>query len=583
MPASKCKLADYWKTIELTPSYTSSMPPKRAATQAQASTSASAQQQQQQQPATKRRRLVTKSPGDAYLLLQAAQQRSGSGAASASSSLSQTLLSNALDEPFSSRAYVAALRRSLKSSAVGRGAILSSTASTTTTTTGENGGSGKSESKERRTRTAACFEEWQDELDAGFPVLIYGAGSKRHTLEDFARFRALRTPTSSHGADRKKSTRPVCILDGFDPALSTQAISDVICAALSRHFATPNTAVDSTGGIATEEASAAGGGIFARALSLLDKLGSSSTETTTTTLTLVIHAFDGPLFRSSKTLALLRDTLLRHPRVRLIGSLDHPRGSFALSSFFLAPSTSSFTSTTDSSSRSSGALLLRPVFHSHAADIGGPPLPFFREVAASALFSRLVPPIILLDSALGARAAAIDGSHGAASSSSMGAVLDPARLTSSATYVLASVSERSRKVFRQLLDLQLGLFHSLFDPAAADELSSVVRKLNATATNGAQTPAFAVTLERLKSCASDKLLAQASQVDGHLAEFCDHGVVRRSAEPPPSRRRAAPDEEEADDDGDDEQGDEDQGASEWVWIPLRRDDLLSLRESLPEL
>ena len=164
--------------------------------------------------------------------------------------------------------------------------------------------------------------------------------------------------------------------------------------------------------------------------------------------------------------------------------------------------------------------------------------PYTLEVSHSGILSKLLPPSIFPRS-----------THANGSSSTT--------LAQSTTYVLASVTDRSRKLFQLLAQLQLENLSALN--------STTARSILLTPAQHLPCPSVSTHLARLKSLARDQFIASSDdQVDTLLAEFMDHGVVRKGVVEPEGHEA--------------EEGEE--GRGEWVWIPLARDELDEIFEGL---
>ena len=122
-----------------------------------------------------------------------------------------------------------------------------------------------------------CFEQWSYELRAGFTICLYGFGSKRSLLMDFA----------AHEADDV----PYVVINGYHPSIDIRQICRTIMAGLEP----TSTSSDVT--------------------SLLTKLDTSE-------LVLIIHNIDGPCLRNDKAQTAISQ-IISHHNVRAICSIDH--------------------------------------------------------------------------------------------------------------------------------------------------------------------------------------------------------------------------------------------------------------------
>lgn len=353
------------------------------------------------------------------------------------------------------------------------------------------------------------FPKWRYELSQGYSILLYGFGSKHRVVQAFA--------------DEARKRGNVVLVNGFD---ATLAFADVISALEELVRATGEGGEETTRGRksprkgkgkATKAKVVAGAPVAPAPVSALEgrvrRLVASLPPPSKTTkpLYLLIHSLDGPAFRNPKTLSLL-SLLSSHPSLHLLASVSHIRSPLL---FPTSLATARPGIGTDQRS-------LNLLYHA---------CPTLRPSPLTTLgptLSLLLPPSLFP----------------LPTTTTTTQALSPA----SATHVLASVSARSRTLFSLLSTSQLSHppSHLLSPPSHT------------------AAPPFSTLLNTLKGTATDRMVANSNeQVEALLAEFVDHGVVRRGLVPPVGRE------------------DEDDGG-EWVWIPLGREDLEEVAEELEE-
>ncbi|BGP12889.1 hypothetical protein JCM10213_005158 [Rhodosporidiobolus nylandii] len=412
-------------------------------------------------------------------------------------------------------------------------------------------------------KAQARFGRWVWELDQGFNILLTGVGSKRSVLNSFA--------------EKARRKGNVVVVNGFD---SAAAVADLLTALedlVRLQGGARNGDEDEEDGGATSTprkrkrgAAAAGAATpskkgkrgaasysSARPVSALEsrarrlcaslraaKLANPSFRP----IFLVLHSLDAPPFRLPKHISLLA-LLAAQPGVHLVASVDHVRASLLFpTALATARPPSASTSTSAASADLADLALTFRAFTFLYYDVSTL-LPYDVEVSSSGILSSLLPPSVYPP---------------------LSASLDPtaSSLAQSATHVLASVTDRARRLFNMLGQEQVRVAEM-----CPREVERAMRLDGGGAgREGEKAPVVAMTLNSLKEKATDALIAtHPDQVDGFLAEFRDHGVVRSC--------NAAPDVVEGvNDDEDDEEGREE--GAEWVWIPLARQ---ALEEVLEEL
>lgn len=142
---------------------------------------------------------------------------------------------------------------------------------------------------------AAMFSTYMMELTAGFNLLFYGYGSKRRTLNRFAR------ETCSLRGD-------VVVLNGFKPGIGIKELLDRVDALLANDMDESGSSLTATG-LSAWDARAQ------RIYKVYSRPGHPD-------LFLVLHNMDSPALRSSRAKSVL-SLLASHPKIHLLGSVDH--------------------------------------------------------------------------------------------------------------------------------------------------------------------------------------------------------------------------------------------------------------------
>ncbi|CEQ38983.1 SPOSA6832_00468 [Sporobolomyces salmonicolor] len=475
---------------------------------------------------------VTASAGDAYLLYSTQPSQT-----------TDTLLSTSIDPAFTLSSYATALSHfdSLEHAAF-RGQ--------------------RDLSQARVQRLEARFPKWRWEMQQGFNILLTGLGSKRTVLNGFA--------------EQARKTGHIVVVNGFDTA---SAMADIVTAledlvrlqgegnepeemnATPKKRARGNQAKDSPtkrGKVGAPSHSAPSTTAYrsARPVPALEsrvrKLctvlspRSMSTAKASPPIFLVIHSLDAPSLRLTKHLSLLA-LLAAQPRIHLIASIDHVRAPllFPTALATARPLHASISSVRNRTTEPPDTTHLRAFtfLYYDASTL----LPYTREVLSQGHLSKLLPPSIFPP---------------------LSSSLDPtaSSLAQSTTHVLASVTERAKRLFNMLGRQQVAVGEML--------TREVERGMRLDAREGDKAPVVAMSLATFKTLATDALIAtHPDQVDGLLSEFKDHGVVRSSTVAPEIVEGVNDDDEEL-------EGAGGGGSAEWVWIPLGRE---ALEEVLEEL
>lgn len=145
----------------------------------------------------------------------------------------------------------------------------------------------------------ASFEQWQLELDQGFNVCLYGYGSKRQLLVDFADFLYHASPPTNE----KKALPPkIVIVNGYNPSLTLRDILAAIANLLLSSSKAQSLPLQPAPLLAA----------------LLNVLAAAPP---TQPLHILIHSLDAPALRKHQA-ALSK--LASHPSVHLIATADTP-------------------------------------------------------------------------------------------------------------------------------------------------------------------------------------------------------------------------------------------------------------------
>jgi origin recognition complex subunit 2 len=153
--------------------------------------------------------------------------------------------------------------------------------------------------------SGARFDQWQLELEKGFNLLMYGYGSKRGVLNDFAR--------------RLKSEGHVVVVDGHYPQLTLREVLGQIEDMLS----IPSTSASGTleNGTPIEKLVNRIYAYFLPPTAIPNKKR-SEWKVSDRPLYLVIHNIDSTSLRNPRSLAIL-SLLACSPRIHLVASFDH--------------------------------------------------------------------------------------------------------------------------------------------------------------------------------------------------------------------------------------------------------------------
>ncbi|KAL2151923.1 hypothetical protein VTH82DRAFT_5107 [Thermothelomyces myriococcoides] len=144
-----------------------------------------------------------------------------------------------------------------------------------------------------RSLHAESFPQWAFELSQGFGVCLYGYGSKRRLLHDFATYLSSLDPS-----------RPIVVINGYVRTLTARDILTTLTSALPPSLAPTNTSNPA-----------------AALQALLANMTSATATTTAASLTVLVNSIDAPPLRRPGLQALLGQ-LAGSPRVRLACTAD---------------------------------------------------------------------------------------------------------------------------------------------------------------------------------------------------------------------------------------------------------------------
>jgi origin recognition complex subunit 2 len=370
---------------------------------------------------------ITASSGDAYLLHSAS-----------SSKTSDALLSSSIDPAFTFPSYASALSTFDSNPSPAFAAQRATLKS-------------KSDAYERR------FPKWMWEMQQGFNVLAYGFGSKRGVLNAFA--------------EKARSRGNVIVVNGFDAATSLGdvmlALEELVKTAEREDEATRGSTKRLRGrkGAASPVKSKGKGkaanqdgapppatkvvlppsvsAIESRVRRFCHSLHSASS--TLKSIYLVIHNLDGPSLRPSKILSLLA-LLAAQPRIHLLASVDHLRAALLFPTSLSTtrpPHQATASSTSDLGPATTTTTLEHDIrtftfLHYETPTL----LPSTLEVSHAGTLSRLLPATVF---------------------PRLSTSLDPSSssLAQSTAHVLASVTDRAKRLFGLLGRTQLALFETV--------------------------------------------------------------------------------------------------------------------------
>lgn len=140
---------------------------------------------------------------------------------------------------------------------------------------------------------ASSFNQWRFELSQDFNICLYGWGSKRSLLLEFAEY--------VFKAQSDHANNQIVVVNGYVHNLTIRDILNTIAGAISE----------------------TGLRLGSQPAEMLEKLIATLEEDEKKTITVVIHSIDGPALRRPTTQTII-SRLSSHPQIRLICSADHP-------------------------------------------------------------------------------------------------------------------------------------------------------------------------------------------------------------------------------------------------------------------
>jgi origin recognition complex subunit 2 len=146
------------------------------------------------------------------------------------------------------------------------------------------------------------FPQWLYELNEGFNICLYGYGSKRQLVLDFAEYAS--NPPSQHldsksaAATNGDLNRKIIIVNGYTPSLTPRVLLSTLTTTLSQTYRPASTVA-----------------------SFLATLNHAEHEQNT--LLLLVNSIDAQSLRRPSTQSLLA-TLASHPRISILATADHP-------------------------------------------------------------------------------------------------------------------------------------------------------------------------------------------------------------------------------------------------------------------
>ncbi|GAA97104.1 uncharacterized protein L969DRAFT_90529 [Mixia osmundae IAM 14324] len=348
-----------------------------------------------------------------------------------------------------------------------------------------------------------CHPAWLLELHQGFDLLFRGLGSKRKLLNRFAS-----KVLAKHGQ--------VIICNAF---MSTYSITDTLASLESA--ATSESRLD--GAAAIQPPSDAGDKHEERAHSICYALRRRAAGDN---IFLVIHSVDALQCQSARAQSVLA-ILAASPRIALVASVEHLRATLLFPASLERPR--------EDIQGARGFCWS----HHHTPTYS----PYLAEVASSLEPAKIFPSSIYPSAAAGA------ASQGG-----------PRGRIRGAAHILASVTEKAKRAFAMLGQLQLRRGEAM-QPHARSKLTSIMVTSDQTIT-----PGSAIRLSLLYSRTQDELIvSNQNHLEGLMHEFRDHDLVKTSSNAP-------------EDDMDIETDDTDETRQQWIWICLGHDELFKVLE-----
>ncbi|KAK4058208.1 Origin recognition complex subunit 2 [Microbotryomycetes sp. JL221] len=411
------------------------------------------------------------------------------------------------------------------------------------------------------------FAKWFWFLSQGFNVCLNGLGSKFNVLNKFAQ--------------QSKSKGHVITIKGFDPQLTMFDIVESIELVLATETRPSSSTTTTTKTRATQHSSSTSA-IESRFRKLVTLIQQRRSSTSSPPLILVIHNLDGPTLRLTKNLNLLT-MLSSQPDVHLICSIDHVNSGLLLSTSTL--------STRPHFQKNSSLSKQQPQQPSSSSMMGVPSIQSFNFTFQKIntflpytieslntdqlfkLFSNLIFPsmfnLFQQDSKL---------------------------IESSTLHVVASVTERSKNLFKLLCKL---CFDKWIDQEEEQQQQdddddddddeddghekrkrkqtrNTMNRINLNPNQGQPSPTIAIKLDQFKQIATDRLLASnQDQIEGLLSEFKDHNLIKSSFVRPVFQQEQQQQQQQQEQE-EEEEGDE----GEWIWVPMFKSSLETLLDQI---
>ena len=145
-----------------------------------------------------------------------------------------------------------------------------------------------------------AFGQWRFELSEGFSICLYGWGSKRKLIMEYAEWMYA---SQNLGISDEEQQAKIVIVNGYVSNLSIKGVINIIATA----FFGPNHSYRLGGQLAE----------------MVDNLLALLTEHQFKPITLIIHCIDSPSLRRSATQSIL-SRLASHESIQLLASADHP-------------------------------------------------------------------------------------------------------------------------------------------------------------------------------------------------------------------------------------------------------------------
>jgi origin recognition complex subunit 2 len=140
---------------------------------------------------------------------------------------------------------------------------------------------------------ASSFNQWRFELSQDFNICLYGWGSKRSLLLEFAEYIFKTQPDHANNQ--------VVVVNGYVHSLTIRDVLNTIAGAISE----------------------TGLRLGSQPAEMLEKLIAALEGDENRNITVVIHSIDGPALRRPTTQTII-SRLSSHPQIQLICSADHP-------------------------------------------------------------------------------------------------------------------------------------------------------------------------------------------------------------------------------------------------------------------